>query len=219
MSDLRQLIQQANNSDKAISDAAFDALMTRYSGMAFQRAYASLGDRYMAEEAVQEAFIVAYLRLDQLKDPDAFPAWLRRIVLTQCDRLIRGKRPTLEPIENRYDLAEDTPGPEAHLVSEEMLNHIHNAISALPEHERAVTQDFYLEGASQKEIAEKLNVPVTTVKKRLQYARQHLRAFFQDLNAAVDLAIDDLFNVNTPEPARQPIYARTDTHPPDSDYE
>ena len=42
-----------------------------------------------------------------------FPAWLKKIVLTQCDRLIRGKKPQFEPIEARYDLAVEKPSPEA----------------------------------------------------------------------------------------------------------
>jgi hypothetical protein len=49
------------------------------------------------------------------------------------------------------------------------------AIQALPEREQIVTKLFYLNGYSQKEIAKLLQIPVTTVKKRLQYARQHLR--------------------------------------------
>lgn len=216
MSDLKQLIQQARQGNNSERDAAFQILMTRYHPMAYQRAYASLGDRYLAEEAVQEAFIKAYTQLGQLKEPEAFPVWLRRIVMTQSDRLVRGKRLILEPIESRYDLAEDSPGPEAHLETEELHRHLHTAISTLPEHERAVTEGFYMKGDSQKEIAKQLDVPVTTVKKRLQYAREHLRDFFMDLNAAVDMAIDEMFKPGTPpEPARQPLYVRTDTQPPD----
>lgn len=216
MSDLKQLIRQAREGDTSERDAAYQVLMNRYRPMAYQWAYASLGDRYLAEEAVQEAFIKAYMQLDQLKEPEAFPGWLRRIVMTQTDRLVRGKRLVLEPIESRYDLAEDSPGPEAHLETEELHHHLRTAISTLPEHERAVTEGFYMKGDSQKEIAEQLDVPVTTVKKRLQYARQHLRVFFNDLNAAVDMAIDEMFNPGTPpEPARQPVYIHNDTQPPD----
>ena len=217
MSDLHELIRQARQGDKSERDAAFQILMTRYWPMAYQRAFASLGDRYLAEEAVQEAFIKAYTRLDQLKEPEAFPGWLRRIVMTQSDRLVRGKRLELEPIDQRYDLAEEGPGPEAHIETRELHNHLQTALSTLPEHERAVTEGFYMEGASQKEIAEQLDVPVTTVKKRLQYAREHLRVFFTDLNAAVDMAIDEMFKPGTPppEPAHQPVYVHTETQPPD----
>ncbi|MEO0596019.1 MAG: sigma-70 family RNA polymerase sigma factor, partial [Chloroflexota bacterium] len=101
--------QSTNEHDKQI---AFDTLVPRFQRMAFSVAYNTLQDVHLAEDAVQEAFLTAYLRIDQLRDPEAFPAWLKRIVLTQCDRLIRGKRPQLESIEARYDIATEKPSPE-----------------------------------------------------------------------------------------------------------
>jgi predicted DNA-binding protein (UPF0251 family) len=52
---------------------------------------------------------------------------------------------------------------------------VRDAVSALPDHERSVTELFYLRGYSQQEIAETLDLPLTTVKKRLQYARERLK--------------------------------------------
>jgi len=55
-------------------------------------------------------------------------------------------------------------------------------VRALPDHEREVTELFYITGYSQQEIAEQLAVPLTTVKKRLQYAREHLRETMPPMN-------------------------------------
>ncbi len=207
MSQLTELVAQAQSSDDNLKRDAFNELVRRFRGMAYKKAYATLNDPHMAEDAVQDAFIIAYTRINQLRDERGFPAWLRRIVLTQCDRLIRGKRPVLEPLEARFDLAETHPGPEEMVAEHEMLEHIHRAIDALPEHERMVTEGFYMQGESQKELAERLQIPLTTVKKRLQYAREHLRGIMLaiiGLNEALDQAFVDM--MNPPQPQRQPIY-------------
>lgn len=203
MEDFTGLIHKAQSGSESERRAAFDELVKRFWDMAYSRAYRTLNDAHMAEDAAQEAFITAYQRIEQLRDPLGFPQWLKRIVLTHCDRQIRGKHPQLEPLEARFDLAEDEPGPEATVENDEIRAIVRNAINALPEHERTVTEGFYIKGESQKELAERLQVPVTTVKKRLQYARQHLRGLMGELNEALDTAFDQM--LNPPKPQRQPI--------------
>ncbi|MEO8394128.1 MAG: sigma-70 family RNA polymerase sigma factor, partial [Chloroflexota bacterium] len=60
---------------------------------------------------------------------------------------------------------------------------VNRAVRALPDHEREVTELFYITGYSQQEIAEQLALPLTTVKKRLQYAREHLRETMPPMNS------------------------------------
>ncbi|MEP7294049.1 MAG: RNA polymerase sigma factor, partial [Chloroflexota bacterium] len=136
-------------------------------------AYQALGDKHLAQDVAQEAFLTAYQKLDQLREPAAFPAWLKRIVLTHAHRITRRKSPYLLPLED-----EDTPqhaDPAASAEARELEEQVSQAVRSLPEHERVVTELFYITGYSQQEIAERLAVPLTTVKKRLQYAREHLR--------------------------------------------
>ena len=216
MDDLVTVIEQAQGEDEATRHAAFNRLVMTYRGMAYRQALRILQDSNMAEDAVQEAFIVAYTRIDQLREPQAFTSWMRRIVMTQCDRLIRGKKPTLEPIETRFDLATPQPSPEAMVEARDVQTLIQTAIDSLPEHERAVTQGFYMQGESQKELAERLGVPVTTVKKRLQYAREHLRVLVGDIHAVVDDAIARV--LHPPKPQRQPIYIYSRRQPTDDDH-
>ena len=208
MDDFIELIQKAQSKDDGARRDAFDGLMPQFQKMAFYVAYNRLHDVHVAEDIVQEAFLTAYLKLDQLREPQAFAGWLKQIVLTHCDRYIRGKKPTFEPIDARYDLATDNPSPEALVEEVEMHNQVLYAIESLPEHERAVTEGFYMQGESQKELATRLKVPVTTVKKRLQYAREHLRLMIGDLNAVVDEAIAHVMQANqsTQELQPQPVY-------------
>jgi RNA polymerase sigma factor (sigma-70 family) len=207
MDDTLQLIHEAQSGNAAERRAAFNVLLPRYQRMAFQVAYAVLNDVHLAEDTVQEAFITAYLRIGQLREPQAFATWLKRIVLTQADRQIRGKRPRLEALEARFDLPAEKLSPEALLEESEIQSQLQFAIDSLPEQERLVTEGFYLQGESQKELAERLELPVSTVKKRLQYAREHLRLMVGDLNAVVDEAIAHIFQTNQPKPQPQPVYA------------
>jgi RNA polymerase sigma factor (sigma-70 family) len=159
---------------------AFGAIVRRYQDFAFACAYAVLGDFHLAEDAAQEAFITAWRFLDTLREPAAFGGWLRRIVLTQCNRLTRGLRLDTLPLEAAGDLAGASPSPAALAETRERQALVQAAIRGLPEHERLATVLFYIGDYSQQEIATLLEIPVGTVKKRLFSARQRLRERMDD---------------------------------------
>ena len=66
---------------------------------AFAYAYAVLRDRAAAEDATQAAFLTAWLRFGDLREPKAFGVWLRRIVRTECVRLLRRTHPATLPLD------------------------------------------------------------------------------------------------------------------------
>ena len=68
---------------------AFAAIVQRFQKMAAGYAFAVLGDFHLAEDAAQMAFFEAYGNLTKVYDAVAFPAWLRKIVFKQCDRIAR----------------------------------------------------------------------------------------------------------------------------------
>lgn len=68
---------------------AYEDLIRRFQDMAVGYAYASLGDWDLAEDIAQESFIQAYYRLPELRQPQAFPGWFRRIVFSQIHRHLR----------------------------------------------------------------------------------------------------------------------------------
>lgn len=154
---------------------AFAELVIRFQDMAFACAYAVLGDSYLAEDVAQDAFLVAWLKLDQLRELNAFPGWFKRIVLSQCNRLTRGKRLQIVPLDVGVNSPATDPGP--HIIAEkhELLNKVLKAIKALPDNERLVTTLFYVNGYTQTDIGQFLEVPVSTVNKRLYTARQRLK--------------------------------------------
>ncbi|MDE0055141.1 MAG: sigma-70 family RNA polymerase sigma factor [Gammaproteobacteria bacterium] len=168
---LPRLVDRAKTGD----EVAFGTLMLRFQGMAVSFAYGRLVDRDLAEDAVQEAFLEAYFCLDRLRIPEAFGSWLRRIVLKQCDRIARRAQLSTTPLDET--MADDLAStPIDVLEHARKVRAVRDAINALPEHERVVTVMFYVSEMPQKEIAEFLEVPVSTVKNRLFSARNRLRA-------------------------------------------
>ncbi|MDE2856683.1 MAG: sigma-70 family RNA polymerase sigma factor [Chloroflexota bacterium] len=189
MTDYREWVLRAKHGNKAERDDAFDHLVRDFQGMVYSLAYGRLSDRQLAEDAAQEALLAAYKQINQLQNVAAFPLWLRRIVLTQTDRIQRRRRAAIETIELSQDTISGEPSPEALLEASELREKLRAAVAALPEIERDVTRDYYFEGETQREISERLNIPLATVKKRLQYARQHLRGLISGFNETLDRAI------------------------------
>ncbi len=183
LQDITQLIAQAaaERTARADKQLAFAEIVQRFQDLAFGCAYAVLGDFYLAEDAAQEAFLSAWRNLDQLRKPEAFPGWFKRIVLTQCNRLTRGKRLDLISLDTSFDLPALDSDPFLAYEQVERQIRVYAAIRALPEHERMVTALFYISDYSQNEIADFLEVPVTTVKKRLFDARKKLREGMEDM--------------------------------------
>ena len=175
---------------------AFGELVHLFQDMAYSIANSILDDFHLAQDAVQESFVTAYKQLPQLLDAQAFPGWFKRIVLSQCYRLIRNKQLPTKSLEITADLISQEPDPALAVEDFELKDKVIAAIQALPEREQIVTKLFYFNGYSQKEIAKLLQIPVTTVKKRLQYARQHLRGVMATMFEVV---------VPTPKPVPIPI--------------
>jgi RNA polymerase sigma factor (sigma-70 family) len=196
MAGMKALVLTASDkqNSKKQRQAAFSELVVRFEDAAFEWAYAVLDDVNMAQDAVQEAFVVAYKKLEQLRQPYGFPGWLKQIVVSQCYRLTRGKKIEMHSIESTGHVATSEPGPAATVEEIELKEKVLAAIKALPEHEQVVTDMFYLGGYSQKEIAKLLELPLTTVKKRLQYARRDLKGI-----------LVSMFDVVSPAPAPVPI--------------
>ena len=175
MRDIDSIVLRAADlsSSPAARREAFGELVIRFQDMAFACAFAVLGDAYLAQDTAQEAFVIAWQKLEQLREPAAFPGWFKRIVLSQCNRLTRCKRLQIVPLE---DAPVIDPGPHESAERHDLLAKVMRAINALPENERLVTTLFYIDGYTQADIGDFLEVPVTTVNKRLYSARRRLKS-------------------------------------------
>jgi RNA polymerase sigma factor (sigma-70 family) len=156
--------------------AAFDALVRRFQDQAVGYARALVPDAATAEDAAQEAFVEAFLCLSNLREPDAFPVFLRRIVRKQCDRARRsaprpGTALSLEAASEVVGGAE----PLSLLLTAESARRVRVALDALSPREREAVWLYYFGGDDIAGVAAFLGVPPTTVKNRLHTARQRLR--------------------------------------------
>ena len=218
MEQIDSLITKAADSDAPLADrlAAFGEIVRRFQDMAYGCAYCVLGDFHLAQDAAQEAFLAAYRELPNLRQPKAFPGWFRQIVLSQCHRLTRPRTVPTAGFEAAALAVSAEPQPSEVLEKHEMKDRVLDAIRALPEHQRMATTLFYINGYSQKDIAEFLEVPVTTVKKRLADSRVRLK---QRMIAMVektlhDNAPDERFSKTVIEELlRRPLLLAVEGHP------
>jgi RNA polymerase sigma factor (sigma-70 family) len=171
MTELQALVRAAQDGDKD----AFGQVVMRFQDMAYASAYATVGDAYLAQDIAQEAFLDAYLNLSKLRDPAAFPGWFRRIVIGNSHRQRRSQPVPTVPLEDVGSLYITLPDPALTLEETQLRQDVHSAVQRLPQSQRLVIVLFYVEGYSQQEIADYLELPVSTVKKRLFDARQNLK--------------------------------------------
>lgn len=153
---------------------AFTQLVRNYQTMAFGYAVSRVGDFDVAEDAAQQAFITAYRSLDKLREPERFGGWLRSIVYYECMHILRGNSRTEMPLDNAYQVAEETT-PHDRVEGNEEFGRVFDAIRALPLAEREATILYYLHDHSQRDVAAFLDIPVTTVNNRLRTSRKMLR--------------------------------------------
>src|SRR5687767_13802616 len=144
-------------------EAAFAELVREFHGVLLHQAQRLLRDPNDAQDCAQEAFAEAFSTLSRLKDPRAFPAWLRSIVRHRCLRRLRRRDLQLLPLGSGVDpLVPDLAGAEReHFLEQWAL--AGRLIDALPRHERGVTLLFYLKQCSQLEIATFLGLPLTKI--------------------------------------------------------
>jgi len=171
---------------------AYGQIVSRFQDMAFGCAYSMLGDFHMAEDAAQEAFIEAYRRIADLREPEAFPGWIRRIVVSKCSRRARGNKLETVSLSKVPESAAAEAGPAKAVEEQEMRDKVLEAIKSLPDHQRMVTTLFYINGYSQQEVADFLEVAVTTVKKRLYDSRRKLKETMIDM-------VEDTLKENVPD--------------------
>ena len=120
-----------------------------------------------AQDAVQQGLLRAWERLDTAR-PEQFRAWLTRIVINECHNIQR-RRMRVVPVEQMPEGV----APDDLTAAE---NELRGAIENLPEKLRVPLLLRCMEVYSEKEIAQTLGVPVTTVKNRLFRARRAVRA-------------------------------------------
>lgn len=150
--------------NKARTDAWFTREIEAATPAMFRIAFAILRNRTDCEDAVQNAVMKAYKRLDTLSDKKVFRPWLIRILKNECFDMLRKRRPTgdLDACGEGYEME----------VPDLDLNRAFDTLS--PDERLAITL-FYYEGYRVSEIAAITDVTEGTVRSRLSRARASLK--------------------------------------------
>jgi RNA polymerase sigma factor (sigma-70 family) len=168
----QELVLQARRGDCA----AFAELIRLYERAALSVAYATLGDASAAGDVTQESFLRAWQRLDELKEPARFGAWLTRIVRNlAADQIRRRPFQQLESTEALESIDPSRADPTAELDKAEMRGRIDEALATLDETTRSAVVLRYYDGLPSKRIGEMLNLSPAAVDMRLSRARAELR--------------------------------------------
>jgi RNA polymerase sigma-70 factor (ECF subfamily) len=137
-----------------------------------------LGDPDDVEDAAQEAFIRAYRCLDDLKDPDKFPAWLHTIARNAARKMLRQRRLEQQRLPD-YELSSHVSDSDLGLPLG--YRELKLLVNSLAPPDRAVVTLFYLAGIELNRIAKQLNIPVGTAKSRLHRSRKLMRERIRDM--------------------------------------
>jgi RNA polymerase sigma-70 factor (ECF subfamily) len=166
-----ELVTRAQNGDRN----AFSELVRTHTHGVLNVIYHMCGDMQIAEDAAQETFIQAWLRLSSYRPRTSLRNWLYRIAVNMAIDMLRKEKRILPDAVEDLSLTDSGPGPETLATNSERTEMIQEAVLALPEASRAVLVLREYEGLSYQEIAEALDIPVGTVMSRLNYARKLLR--------------------------------------------
>ncbi len=176
--DDRELIRQTLSGNQD----AFGHLVLRYSAPLSAFAYDRLGNVHEAQDAVQEAFVTAFERLDELRDTSRFSAWIYGILRNACAMRIRRKG-----VENRshQHLAQMRAGTAElgameELESRERRAALRKAVEGLSPVLREAVVLRYIGGVSRGQAAEILEISPAALDKRMLRAMEELRQKLAD---------------------------------------
>ena len=157
------------------NENAYEALVIRYQNAVITSALAVTRDRFWAEDAAQDAFVSAWLRLDTLREYEKFGAWVCRIARNRAKNIVMRNREWIpfDEIENTTQEADEVL--EELASPDEDCERLYLGIGKLSEKVRRVIVMHYLDGLSIAEISDRLHIPVGTVKYRLHSGRELLR--------------------------------------------
>jgi RNA polymerase sigma-70 factor (ECF subfamily) len=164
----RDLVERARQGDRE----AFAVLVHQVSDSLYAIAYRILRDTGLAEDALQNALVLAWRRLPKLRDPDRFEAWIHRILVHACydeSQRTRSWRTnvTVLPLEG------PARADEATAIADR--DELERAFGRLSVEQRAVFVLHHYLGLPLVEVAELLGVPAGTARSRLHYAIAGLR--------------------------------------------
>ncbi len=165
-----EAVQRCQNGDRD----AFRYLVERHQGVVFGTAYNMTGNRTLAEELAQEAFLSAWKGIRGFRRGSPFKPWLMRILINAVMAHRRKRSVEITPIEE-FGLADDGEHTAASVESKLERETLEQAIRGLSPEHRQVVVLRYFSGMTVPEVSRAAGVSAGTVKSRLHRAHRVLR--------------------------------------------
>lgn len=153
---------------------AFDCLLEAVQGPLFRYIRNLVGSAPLAEDILQEVFILIYRKLQWLRDPELFRPWAFRIATREAFKILRRERRWSDRREDDAML-DELAAPDASDLDCELAERLPDLVATLSPASRAVLALHYLQELPLAQVAEILDLSVGTVKSRLAYGLACLR--------------------------------------------
>jgi RNA polymerase sigma-70 factor (ECF subfamily) len=163
---------------------AYAELMGRYRDSVYFMLLKMVNNKDDADDLTIEAFGKAFKRLTQYTPNYAFSTWLFKIASNNCIDFIRRKKMVTFSIHKTFeneegsemsmDIKSEGLTPEENFIKKQKVQHMHDVVDKLKPRYRVLVEMRYFDELSYEEIAEKLELPLGTVKAQLFRAREFL---------------------------------------------
>ncbi|MEW4488410.1 ECF RNA polymerase sigma factor SigW [Thalassoglobus neptunius] len=175
------LVTRAQTGDRD----AFGELVQEYQGIVFAIIFRRLRNHSEALEVTQEVFMRALRKIDQLREPERFEGWLKRIAVRMAiNRAVRRPKETMQTPEAFGGLTGSRQAPIEDVLKSEQAGQVRSGLCQLRPMDRETLLAFYFEGQTLKEMSERFSSPIGTIKRRLHTARNRLKEALCDLQPA-----------------------------------
>jgi RNA polymerase sigma factor (sigma-70 family) len=149
-------------------------LYNRYCDAMYNVAHRMLGNAAEAEDALQEAFIDVFSKLDTFREESSLGAWIKRIVINHCLNVFKKRKLQIEELNEKYsDVPDEEFADDEHVTYE--VKRVKEAIMKLPDGYRQVLTLYLIEGYDHGEIASIMGIQETGSKSQYSRARARLR--------------------------------------------
>ena len=177
-----ELVKKSQLGDKS----AFEELVKRHQELVFSLSFKLTGNRELANDVAQEAFIRAWKAIGKFRGDSTFGTWIYRITVNTAWTLRKKAKKhyslniedTQEPV-----VVDEKKDPELVAINSDLSLVLRKALNQIPLEQRIIVELKNIEGRSHKEIADYLDISVTAAKVRLLRAHQKLRNILEEIEA------------------------------------
>ncbi|MDA9732752.1 sigma-70 family RNA polymerase sigma factor [Acidimicrobiaceae bacterium] len=177
-----ELVKKSQLGDKS----AFEELVKRHQELVFSLSFKLTGNRELANDVAQEAFIRAWKAIGKFRGDSTFGTWIYRITVNTAWTLRKKAKKhyslniedTQEPV-----VVDEKKDPELVAINSDLSLVLRKALNQIPLEQRIIVELKNIEGRSHKEIADFLDISVTAAKVRLHRAHQKLRNILEEIEA------------------------------------